>query len=227
MHILFNGCSYTWGDELESREQERFSTLVSDHYNATHSNISECARSNDAIARTTMEWFDSGNTCDLAIIQLTVISRLEGYNEKLKSYENITLQTPKKWKYFYSNYYDYQLGVDCLFKNFYLLEQFFIKNNIKYMFLLHDKWRDYNPITKTNGVQTWTEYTNRRDMFDDIYSVWKHLIVDNNFHIIRGHEDDLDVILPLSEDYFFGVGHPNKYGHQKISQYIIQHIDNQ
>ena len=38
MFFYFNGCSHTDGVRLEHEEDERFSTLVSNHYNADHRN---------------------------------------------------------------------------------------------------------------------------------------------------------------------------------------------
>jgi hypothetical protein len=202
MHILFNGCSYTWGDELEHREQDRFSTLVSNYYKASYNNISDCGRSNDAITRTTMEWFTAGNTCDLAIIQWTIISRIEGYNPQEK-YVCVTTQTPYKWREYYTKYYHDQLGVDNLFKNYYLLEQYFIQQKIPYLFLLHDDW---------NKIITTTD------------SIWKQLIIKKDLHFLRGNLSDNDCILDLNNNIKPNKGHPNPLGHQKISQHIIDTI---
>jgi hypothetical protein len=209
VNILFNGCSYTWGDELEDREQERFSTLVSNHYQSDHTNISNCGRSNDAIARTTMEWFAAGNTCDLAIIQWTVISRIDGYDTD-KKYYCVTTQTQYKWQEYYKKYYHDQLGVDTLFKNYYLLEQFFIQRNIPYFFLLHDCWDDIVINTDT---------------------IWKKFIKEKNLHFIRGncHHENTILESPSKSDIHFDKykkGHPNSLGHQRLANYIIIYIDN-
>jgi hypothetical protein len=203
MHIFYNGCSYTWGDELQNKEQERYGTLVSNHYNASHVNISERGRSNDAIARTTMEWFINGNTCDLAIIQWTVISRIDGYDPLRKQYIFVTTQTQTKWAEYYKKYYHDQLGVDTLFKNYYILEQFFIQKNIPYFFLFHDCWND-------------TIFT--------LDSVWKNLIIKKDFHVIKGNDYHKTI---LDEIHFEGTkGHPNSLGHQSIANYIIDNIGN-
>lgn len=213
MHILFNGCSYTWGDELENRIQDRFSTLVADHYKAEHCNLSDCGRSNDAITRTTMQWFADGNTTDLAIIQWSIVSRFEGYDQLNKHYIHVTVDKRGKWDTFYRQYYYNQLGIDCLFKNYYLLEQYFIKNNIKYFFMFHDCWDE--SIEKTD-------------------TVWKNYIIKNDFHYLRGchyHNTILknkNVKNPLSDDIHFkgNHGHPNELGHRAIADYIIKEIDN-
>ena len=46
MKILFHGCSITWGDELEDRENERYSKLVSDKFDTKENNIALCGNSN-------------------------------------------------------------------------------------------------------------------------------------------------------------------------------------
>ena len=55
MEFLFVGCSVTWGDELKHRFSDRYSKLVCKALGATETNIAECARSNDWIARRTVE----------------------------------------------------------------------------------------------------------------------------------------------------------------------------
>ncbi|MFW9829826.1 MAG: hypothetical protein ACFFEY_19820 [Candidatus Thorarchaeota archaeon] len=223
MHILFNGCSYTYGDELLGRERNRFSTLVSNELNATHDNISECGRGNDAIARTTMEWFNAGNTCDLAIIQWSVLSRIEGWNLQWKYYECITVQTPRKWDKFYKQYYHAQLGVDTVWKNQYLLEQYFIKNNIKYMFIFHDSFKSFRSINKENKAgDKWTEF----ERIDEIWEypcVWRDLVTCKDYHYVIANDDDNHSILTKA-DYEGKNSHPNEIGHRKIAHYILDRV---
>lgn len=213
MRILFNGCSYTYGFELENRLQDRFSRLVANHYNAEEFNISWSGRSNDAICRTTMDWFAAGHTCDIAVIQWSVLARIEGYDEKdnhkdQNNYVHVTLQTPKNWGDYYADFYHAQLGIDTLFKNQYILEQFFIQRNIKYIFLMHDCWFDY--------------------VFD-LDSVWKKFLVEKDYHIIRGGEEHQDKVIltnPRINNIHFETkhGHPSVAGHRALADYIINRI---
>ena len=221
MHIFFNGCSYTWGDELENREEERYSRVVSTHYNAQETNIAANGNSNDAIARTTMEWFAQGNTCDLAVIQWTVISRFETYK---KEYIPVTVQN-NRFKSFYADYYEDKVGVDSAFKNAYLLEQFFISRGIKYVFLWHDCFIDWSlRIERNNKGESWKEY----DKFDtmlDTPCVWRDLLNKKEFNFMRAdleHEDRS--ILKFETDFVTSKGHPNPQGHQKIAQRIISQV---
>ena len=61
--ILFSGCSFTWGDELQGVEGDhqrriemRFSTIATDKQTF---NIAECGISNDAIVKKTIDFIES------------------------------------------------------------------------------------------------------------------------------------------------------------------------
>lgn len=63
-NLLFNGCSFTQGSELqgkennlEYRDQHRFSQVISNKTGLSHKNIAMGGSSNDRIARTTIDWF--------------------------------------------------------------------------------------------------------------------------------------------------------------------------
>jgi hypothetical protein len=206
MHILFNGDSYAWGDELLYRLRDRFSNLVSKHYNATSNNISICGNSNDAIVRTTMEWFAHNQKCDLAVIQFAPMSRFEGWNPDKKKYYHVTIQKSSGWNQFYKEFYQEKLAADNLFKNYFLLEQFFIARKIKYVFMLHDAWDRH--LVESNNI-------------------WKSMIVQKPFYYIRGHDFLDNIILPEKDKKELIVSngnHPNELGHQKIAEHIIDTI---
>lgn len=221
MHIFFNGCSYTWGDELENREEERYSRVVSTHYNAQETNIAANGNSNDAIARTTMEWFAQGNTCDLAVIQWTVISRFETYKDQ---YVSVTVQN-NNFKSFYADYYEDKVGVDAAFKNAYLLEQFFISRGIKYIFLWHDCFVNWSKtIEKEDKDERWQDYGFFVTILDTP-CVWRDLLTNKNFSFMRANlANEHKSILTFDIDFVASQAHPNPQGHQKIAQRIISQI---
>jgi len=80
MRLLTLGDSWTFGDELEDRPNQRFSTLLSRRMNAEVDNPSVCGLSNHAIARIFLETDIS--VYDLVIIQMSQISRTEWYDKK-------------------------------------------------------------------------------------------------------------------------------------------------
>lgn len=98
VNIFFNGCSYTWGSELSESERKKyvFSQLISERTGLTYDNISIGGASNERILRTTVEWFEKGNTCDYAIIQWSNRCRRE-YMEEDGTLKNIlTFHIPFK-----------------------------------------------------------------------------------------------------------------------------------
>ena len=54
MKIYFDGCSWTEGAELEKPEEERFSRLVCQEFDAEEKNISQGGGSNERIIRNMM-----------------------------------------------------------------------------------------------------------------------------------------------------------------------------
>ena len=98
-NLLFNGCSFTEGMELEGinidyehQRLHRFSHLVSQKTELTYANISQTGASNERILRTTAEWFEEGNTCDHAIIQWTNRGRVDYFSEKKLKHRSKDLQ---------------------------------------------------------------------------------------------------------------------------------------
>ena len=150
MSLCFSGCSITYGDELENKEQERFSRLVSDHYGLSDNNISLCGASNDDIVRRTVKYLEK-NEVDILIIQFTYISRYQWVDESGK-YQNWTTSfqndlrhnhTPRKqwYKHVYTNHY----GLENAWKNIFLIDRYCKSRNQKYISLVnnHDE-RFYN-----------------------------------------------------------------------------------
>ena len=76
MKIYFDGCSWTYGTELEDKEQQRFSKLICNHFGAEELNLSCPGGSNQRIIRNLLTEIDISQY-DLAIIQLTYSSRTE------------------------------------------------------------------------------------------------------------------------------------------------------
>jgi len=75
MRVLFNGCSWTAGDELEAPLSSRYSALICKKMGWVENNISQFARSNYEIVHTTYEELIKNNY-DVVSIQLTFPTRL-------------------------------------------------------------------------------------------------------------------------------------------------------
>ena len=79
MKIFFNGCSWTYGQELEDREKSRFSSLLGKTFNAEVVNISKPGSSNHRLLRSTYEYCNP-SLYDLAVLQFTFPARTEYYS---------------------------------------------------------------------------------------------------------------------------------------------------
>ena len=80
MKIYFDGCSWTKGAELENKEEERFSKLVADYFNAEECNIAQAGGSNDLIVRN-MLVNHKIEEYDLAVIAMTLPARTEYHSD--------------------------------------------------------------------------------------------------------------------------------------------------
>jgi hypothetical protein len=234
-NFLFNGCSWTYGSELEGLNKDkehqrthRFSHLVAENLGMTYDNISKGGVSNDWIVEKTIEWFNTGNTCDIAIIQFTSVNRTIWYNEddKNKEYsftpvlscngvkiypEHISLKCSLYYKTFYSDF----LGYQNFYKNIFLLENYFTSNNIKFVFVSIDLKHPNN--SKSN----WKNFCNT----EDIKNIRDIIGVKNNHGFDYLHNENYCKDLTKRNAFLAG-SHPSEIGHQKIADYIITEIKN-
>jgi len=208
MFLYFNGCSYTFGTDCVSErnlwEENRFSTLVSKHFNADHVNASVKASSNDEITRRTFE-FLKDNTCDYAIIMMTHCTRFELSRRLMpgRSLGWLSEEEQNIYNYFYKNFYNDDVGSLNFYKNRYILEQEFKKRNIPLILL------QYMPVSKNN--------------------VWREMCGDDLPIVVKGMMDRCDSLLGRrkNKEYFWSekynrtIDHFNSKGHKRIADYII------
>jgi hypothetical protein len=238
-NLLFNGCSYTNGSELQGKENNyeyrrlhRFSHLIGEKMDKTYENIALGGNSNDRIVRTTIEWFEKGNTCDLAIIQFTLISRhefisriaahpvnfapniilplfweVEGKIENRRDYTN----AKNAYEHYYKHVYNDNLGLYNFYKNLFILEHYLEKNNIPYYFI------------KLAGDRAWLDNPER-----NVY--WRHCCKHTYSSIpaingtILDLQDNSNFTIDYSKDGYPALNgkHPSELGHQRIADYIIK-----
>lgn len=200
-NLLFNGCSITYGDELENTERDRFSSLVSNHFNKTHGNIAVGGSSNDIIVKKTIEWFEKGNTCDFAVIQFTFKTRVDWYdgNKLYPMGPNYKIDNPGyklAQSFYYKSFYTDYLGNQNLYKNIFFLKTYFQLKQIKHYFF---------------GVRRGTSYDKG----------WQ-LYCDPLFTLMEDTEEFASEYNPKYQS----VGHhPNELGHQVIANYLIPNIE--
>ncbi len=208
--IFFNGCSFTAGSECPDPETNRFSRLVSQHYNTEEVNISESGRCNDAILRTTIEWFQKNGNCDYAVIQWSEWDRVEWagkdghrwnigngtcnkeHNEKYKS-EHLTSPSESYYKYYHSNY----LSTDNFYKNWYLLKLFFESINQKYCYIQLGGPRGPRLGKNIQSTWDWIDFVNPPEVM-----LW----------------------MPFKERKWYSGTHPSPLGHQFIKEKLVNDI---
>tara|TARA_B100001996_G_scaffold319281_1_gene263067 strand:- start:44 stop:676 length:633 start_codon:yes stop_codon:yes gene_type:complete len=208
MFLYFDGCSYTVGIDCENKEENRFSTLVSKHFNADHVNASVKASSNDEITRRTFE-FLKDNTCDYAIILMTHCTRFELSRRLMPGGKLGWLSEDEQNIYntFYENYYNEHVGSINFYKNRYLLEQEFKRRNIPLILF------QYFPVSQNN--------------------IWREMCGDDLPLVTTGLMDRRNSLLgrKRNKEYFWcekfnkPVDHFNRKGHRKIADFIISQID--
>ena len=211
MSLFFSGCSITWGDELYDRMNERFSTLVSNHYGSQHLNMSNCGVSNDYIVRNAIKYLQK-NKPDVVVMQFTVIHRIEYYNydKEIAQWTPQNIKTRKQKDYYISTYNDV-LGVENLWKNVFLFDSFCKSVGQKYVSIIADHYE--RPLSKPEkfykfGRGYW------RSLCKDYKPVWMHMDLlkhtKNNPHYYANGLDG---------------GHPSAEGHKVIANKIIELID--
>ena len=131
MKILFSGCSWCYGDELDDLT-DRYSDVIGRELNVEVVNIAGKGLSNDAIVRRTITYFEEGNTADLVIPCLTWRNRTEGYVKGMLLRHNTSRNYSQNYfKYVYNDengHYNYD-------KNQYFLEIFLRGKGLPYRLL--------------------------------------------------------------------------------------------
>ena len=211
MNLLFSGCSITYGDELQNKFQERFSRLVSDHFAARHSNISECGISNDNIVRRTIDWVDRIPP-DLIIMQFTVHQRIEWWSEDGKPHgftpQRIKNETQRTY---YRDVYTDTQGAENLWKNMFLFDCYCKEKGFKYIPLVADH---FDLIIKHPDK-----------VFEKGIGDWRSLCENIPYTFLN--QNCLGIFDREPQNYICGArgGHPTALGHRVIADKIIKLID--
>lgn len=202
--ILFDGCSYTYGDELENPEKDAFPHLVArmglgeGAKPRNYKSVGECGKSNDGILRTTLE-FCENNPVTIAVIQFTKFSRREIKKPQSTSYFHVTAENNDEGSLeYYKHLNNRDDDVANYHKNKFLLENYFKKRNIRYFFLNLQKMHKVDGFTPSSWY----------------YLVDKKPIL--NFRELLGGRR-------WKPENYTG-GHPSVKGHQMIAKEIYENI---
>jgi hypothetical protein len=223
-NLLFNGCSYTEGMELEGPECDlnyqnthRFSHIVAEKSGLSYCNIAKSGGSNESILRRTFEWFEQGNTCDHAIIQWTYRFRRDFFITDYKFINilpNIEIFEPKRSKYLQqiSKIRKHHISIQDNSNDQY--NQDMCMSWMKYF--LKDKCSVfYLKLFKEPAVCS--SYYNKSQYHKFISDIELHYIEGN----ILNPKNKFLYCNPIKNNFHLNGSHPNRFGHMKIANYIL------
>ncbi len=196
MKIYFDGCSNTWGAELETPELSRYSRLVSDHFGAEEHNIARRGGSDKRVLRNLLE--TDLSEFDYIIVQMTCKNRTEYWCDNKKRWMGINLDSIKR------------KGVERkLNRSFFWIDYF------KHVYT--DKLASINQLTYYHAMRNVLK--DKKHIIIGING-WGHVIqapVDMKFTNFKCNNSIKYETAPH--------GHVTKEGHKRIAEEIIKHIE--
>jgi len=204
MRIYFDGCSWTKGEELENQEEERFSRLVANHFDAEEYNIAIKGGSNDRIIRNLIIENNIENY-DFAVIQMTFPSRTEYWEGKWVRVSG---------KHHYNRWLYKEKGM----KKKELEEKFSekFKNHKEFWiyYYMHVADQKYFENKEKIQYETIKSYCKSKNVPLVLCSI-------NNWSKL-----DFDMMMNTHDLKKHWYGHPTKEGHQVIANKIMKYIKN-
>jgi len=206
MKIVFAGCSYTAGGELENPEEERFSRLVCNKLEAEEINVSRSGYSNDLLFHKFLKYSTTCGKPDVAVIQWTNINRWQMWDDSKNDWErlNVNQKYQLKWNAvrYYRHVYTDHHGIENYWKNVYLAEQYCKDNDIKLIMM----------------------NMNRKEPTVDYVSPYQSLVKSKIPSIVKGILPRLKEKTPEWYEYYMEGKHPSPKGHQMIADYVEEQI---
>jgi hypothetical protein len=238
MNLYFNGCSHTWGDDLEDPATQSWPVIVSKNLNCNFFNDSVSGGTNDRIVYRTIK---NADQFDKFYIGWTYTSRFTRYradnnfeinfNSRLKNpqydKDESFLQYGKlHYKYWHNELYSFKLWL----QNIVLLQRYF--DSIKKPYVMVNA--DHNYVDR--WTTDWPSFNN---------SVKSMLCFDlmNDRQLKQEHQEIKKLIEQICFDHYPGwntwwitklnnkysvgtTGHLLEDGHQAVADYILQHDSN-
>lgn len=205
MKIYYDGCSWTWGAELEDKDK-RYSKIMSNHYKAEEYNIAERGGCNRRIVRNILD--HNIDDFDLFVIQMTMQSRTEWYDEDEKKFTAVKASLPsylsdeerKYWHAYYEKIYHKKYGITDEKIYYNLLRE-----------ILRDKKHTIVTCTRESFVP-----------FDMDISL---KLQDTKSRIEVFKSWDYKVPYPTYRQCMAPMNHPNELGHKIIAEMLINYLD--
>ena len=234
MKLYFNGCSHTWGDDLESPSQHSWPSLISKKLDCEFLNDSASGGTNDRIMYQTIKHIDHYDKFYIAWTYTARFTRYRIDNNHDVSFNPMFLhtlysKTPEfkdyshlHYKFWHNELYAFKLWL----QNIILLQRFFESFSKPYVMLNSTNnlinqwtatWQNFN-----NSVQSllcFDQMSNKQ--LNDEHKEIQNLIDKINFSKFVGW--NTWHITKLCDQYPVGMtGHLLDQGHEKVAEYILK-----
>tara|TARA_Y100001973_G_C5200772_1_gene337418 strand:- start:83 stop:781 length:699 start_codon:yes stop_codon:yes gene_type:complete len=226
MTILFTGCSWTWGSELEGVESNH-EYRCANRFSGSHTNIAQNGISNEGIVRSTIKYIENNlkdcryhspkwnanNKVDFVVVQFTIMDRYSVYNNEwinLQAYMTDPKMKNHLARMFLKNFHNSVYAHNEFWRNVCLLENYLENRNMPYYFMRVDMDQHVRP-EQTNEYREASKNKNMFKLCDDLLG-----------HVQKnGKEPNPNYCPNLSHlNPYFGGGHPSVKGHKMIADHI-------
>jgi len=209
--ILYTGCSWTWGSELEGIEKNNEFRLTN-RFSGSHTNIAQNGLSNEGIVKNTIKYIEN-NKVDFVVVQFTIMDRYSVYNNKwinLQAYMTDPKMKNHLARMFLKNFHNSVYAHNEFWRNVCLLENYLENKDIPYYFMRVDMDQHVRP-EQTNEYREASKNKNMFKLCDDLLG-----------HVQKnGKEPNPNYCSDLSHlNPYFGGGHPSARGHKLIADHL-------
>lgn len=222
-HILTNGCSWTYGDELENPRQQAWPALLANRLKIPLVNIAVKGSGNDAICRRTIEYLYqnlSTRSKPLVILAWSQITRKEAWDEKFLSYQPIACIDHKNLSHTEKSYLENWNMFDHYTRN--LISKISLISvlenlNIPYFIGPYEN-SELDYLKKEADEQTKQQFLEMSKSIDNNPNVWKTPLIDycsntrkfpNGHEMPEGHQIISNVVFNGLLERFQSVEHVN------------------
>jgi hypothetical protein len=246
MKFYFNGCSFTYGDELRNPRESAWPVLVAQHYDKEFTNDAVSGGTNQ---RSVYKTILNINQFDFFIIAWTSYSRFTLYNpidnfeinfnsalnlDPSLHYSDDLKKNYKKYKEYGQLYYNHWFNDLYEFKKWLqqilLLQSFFDKKCKKYIML----------NTVTNQLSSWSQSSDK--FIESIRPMCSFFDYLNDEQLLKEHSQIQEMLSMIDMKKFIGFGewcimdlskyhpvgpggHILENGHRELANIAINHID--
>ena len=237
MKILISGCSNTWGAELDNPLGERYSRLVSDHFNADEINVSDCGASVHMVSTFALNHIKYYGKPDAVVVQWPPFFRSEFWRIRKKRLASLTPQDGscnkpddhKEWSaYYFANLHNDALSADRWFIEMYAMENVMKQMEVPYVTISHNQWHE----DAQRSCNCHPDYVERdiKKTYDldycPLYSPYlKEIPKAIHGDILPPDEDGNINSKKFHDRWLKPKGHPNAEGHQRIAEHVIKKLE--